>query len=161
MSAHYEYDHEHGEVHKAPVIAMAVVALVTVALAASVSLGFVDKLSVPSEARAAQGTAAVSERALRFFDEETGAVRIEDAATGEAIARFEPGTGGFVRSTVRSLAHSRRIRGIGAEAPFALTLWENNSLSLRDDTTGKSVELGSFGATNRAVFAALLKRDQS
>jgi len=36
--------------------------------------------------------------------------------------------------------------------------WDNDQLTLRDTTTGKAVELGSFGADNRAVFAAMLEQ---
>lgn len=161
MTAHYEYDHEHGDIHKAPVIAMGAVMAISVALTASVSLGLMDRVAVPSELRAEAGTKATDSRQLNFFDAEGGAVSIVDASNGEEIARYEPGTGGFIRSTVRSLAHARQVRGIGAEPAFDLTQWDDGSLSLTDSTTGKSVELGSFGATNRAVFAALLERDQS
>ena len=40
--------------------------------------------------------------------------------------------------------------------PFTLTLWKNRTLSLEDKSTGRSIELGSFGPDNRAAFAALL-----
>ena len=60
---------------------------------------------------------------------------------------------------MRSLVHERRIRGIGRGTPFELIEWQNGALSLRDTTTGKSVELASFGADNRAVFAAMLKQE--
>ncbi len=159
--AHYEYDHEHGDIHKAPIIMMGAVMVISVALAASVSFGIFDRVAVPSEVRAEAGTQASASRQLNFFDAEGGAVSIVDATTGEEIARYEPGTGGFIRSTVRSLAQARQVRGIGAQPPFDLTQWDDGSLSLTDTTTGKSVELGSFGSTNRAVFAALLERDQS
>ncbi len=159
--AHYEYDHEHGDIHKAPIIMMGAVMVISVALAASVSFGIFDRVAVPSEVRAEAGTQASASRQLNFFDAEAGAVSIVDATTGEEIARYEPGTGGFIRSTVRSLAQARQVRGIGAQPPFDLTQWDDGSLSLTDTTTGKSVELGSFGSTNRAVFAALLERDQS
>jgi putative photosynthetic complex assembly protein len=42
------------------------------------------------------------------------------------------------------------------EPPFNLTLWKNGTLSLTDKTTGRAIELGSFGPDNRAAFAALL-----
>lgn len=159
--AHYEYDHEHGDIHKVPVIMMGAVMAISVALTASVSLGWFDRVAVPSEVRADAGVQPTASRQLNFYDAEEGAVSIVDASTGTEIARYEAGTGGFIRSTVRSLAQARQVRGIGAQPPFDLTQWDDGSLSLIDSTTGKSVELGSFGATNRAVFAALLERDQS
>ena len=95
-------------------------------------------------------------RLLAFFDESDGTVRVEDATSGAEIARFGPGTGGFVRSTLRSLVHQRRINGIGRETPFELVEWNNGELTLRDSTTGGTVELASFGTDNRKVFADML-----
>ena len=135
------------------------VAAITLAMTAAVSLGFVDRTSVPSEVRAQQGTMSVGTRSLQFFDESDGTVRVEDALNGDTIARFPPNTGGFVRSTVRSLVHQRRIRGIGRTTPFELIQWDNGSLTLRDSTTGTAVELASFGKDNRAVFAAMLEKE--
>ncbi|MEL7445128.1 MAG: photosynthetic complex assembly protein PuhC [Pseudomonadota bacterium] len=148
--------HDHFKLHTIPVVMMASVVVISIALTASVTLGFFERQAVPSEIRAAAGTDEVSSRTLRFFDEPDGTVRIEDGASGEALASYGPGTGGFVRSTARSLVHGRRIRGIGSEVPFTLTLWDNGQLTLRDPTTDRAVELASFGDTNRAVFSELL-----
>ena len=144
--------------HRVPVILMGGLVVLSLALASSVSLGFFERQAVPSEARAASGAMAIATRSLAFFDETDGTVRIEDAFSSEQIASFGPGTGGFVRSSVRSLVHHRRINGIGRATPFELIEWDNGQLTLRDTTTGKAVELGSFGADNRAVFAAMLKQ---
>ena len=65
--------------------------------------------------------------------------------------------GGFIRGVLRGVARDRKMRGIGAQPPFALTLWRDGSLSLTDTATGREVELGGFGADNRAVFVALLE----
>jgi putative photosynthetic complex assembly protein len=66
-----------------------------------------------------------------------------------------PGNG-FVRGVMRGMARDRRAHGVGMEPPFALTLWRNGTLSLTDKSTGRAIELGSFGPDNRAAFAALL-----
>ena len=152
-----EYEEDEVTVHRVPLILAGILIVSVLALTTSVTLGFVERQSIPTEARAAAGTMATETRSLRFFDEEDGTVRVEDAFSQEVIASFGPGTGGFVRSSVRSLVHQRRINGIGRATPFELIEWDNGELTLRDTTTGSTVELASFGADNRAVFAAMLK----
>ena len=151
-----EYEKDEITVHKVPLLLMGGIIAISLALTASVTMGFFPKQSVPAEARAAAGIGAAQERTLRFFDEADGSVRIEDGATGEVLARHGVGQGGFIRATVRSLVHQRRIRGLGAEVPFTLTRWENDGMTLADPVTGRSVEVSSFGPDNRAVYANLL-----
>ncbi|MEM9501261.1 MAG: photosynthetic complex assembly protein PuhC [Pseudomonadota bacterium] len=145
--------------HRVPVVLMGGVIVISLIMTMSVTFGFFDQSAVPSEVRAAQGTTSIATRSLRFFDEPDGTVRVEDGISGEPIASFGPGTGGFVRSTARSLVHKRRIRGIGAETPFELIEWDNGALTLRDTTTGGTVELASFGKDNRKVFADMLGKE--
>ena len=152
-----EYEEDEVTVHRVPLILAGILIVSVLALTTSVTLGFVERQSIPTEARAAAGTMATETRSLLFFDEEDGTVRVEDAFSQEVIASFGPGTGGFVRSSVRSLVHQRRINGIGRATPFELIEWDNGELTLRDTTTGSTVELASFGADNRAVFSAMLK----
>jgi putative photosynthetic complex assembly protein len=42
------------------------------------------------------------------------------------------------------------------DTPFRLTDWTDGRLTLEDRSTGRSVELRAFGATNAAAFARLL-----
>ncbi|MEM6908965.1 MAG: photosynthetic complex assembly protein PuhC [Pseudomonadota bacterium] len=147
-------------IHRVPVILMGGVALISVFMTGLVSLGLFERQAVPSDVRASYGTTAVATRSLLFFDEEDGSVRVEDAVSHAVLARFEPGTGGFVRSTLRSLVHRRRISGIGSTTPFELIEWSDKALTLRDSTTGASVELASFGKDNRAVFASMLTMEE-
>lgn len=156
-----EYEKDEITVHRAPLILMGGIVAISLVLTASVTLGFVPKQSVPSEARAAAGIGAAQERTLRFFDEPDGTVRIEDGATGEVLARHGMGEGGFIRATVRSLVHQRRIRNIGPETAFTLTEWQNGNLTLSDPATGRSVEVSSFGPDNRAVYQTLLPRKEA
>ena len=79
-------------------------------------------------------------------------------ASAEVLGRFGPGEGGFIRASVRSVVHQRRIRDIGPEVAFELIEWSDNSLTLRDPVTGTSVEASSFGPDNRAIFANMLDR---
>lgn len=154
-----EYEEDEFAVHRLPVMMAGAFVAITLALTTAVSFGYFERQAVPSEARAAAGTETVATRSLLFFDERDGTVRVEDAITREEIAAFGPGTGGFVRSTVRSLVYQRRINGIGRETPFELIDWENGALTLLDTTTGKTVELGSFGDGNRQTFANFLEKE--
>ena len=151
-----EYEKDEVTVHKVPLMLMGGIVMISLALTASVSLGFVERSAVPEVARAQAGAEVINARTLRFFDEPDGTVRVEDGASAEVLTRFGEGEGGFIRATVRSLVHQRRIRGIGAEMPFTLTEWENGNLTLADPATGRSVEVSSFGPDNRAVYANLL-----
>lgn len=154
-----EYEEDEITVHKVPLILMGSVAAFSLALTAAVSLGYVDRTAIANDVRAQEGTTATATRSLKFYDEADGSVRVEDAASRAEVARFGVGHGGFVRSSLRSLVHERRIRGIGPATPFDLIEWSDGSLSLRDSTTGESVELASFGSDNRAVFAAMLQEE--
>lgn len=151
-----EYEKDEITVHKVPLMLMGGMMAISVLLTASVSLGFVERSAVPSEARAAAGTQIVAQRTLRFFDEADGTVRVEDGASGEVLGRFGQGEGGFIRASVRALVHQRRIRGHGSEVAFELIEWEDGALTLRDPVTGRTVEAASFGPDNRAIYANML-----
>ncbi len=151
-----EYEKDEITVHRAPLLLMGGLIAASLVLTASVTLGFLPKQSVPAEARAAAGIDVAQKRSLRFFDEADGSVRIEDGASGEVLARHGVGAGGFIRATVRSLVHQRRIRGLGPEVAFTLTRWENDTLTLSDPATGRSLEVSAFGPDNRAVYQELL-----
>jgi putative photosynthetic complex assembly protein len=109
-----------------------------------------------SEIRAETGVAPLMVRELRFRDAEDGAVLIEDL-DGNNVMTIAAGTeNGFVRGVMRGLARERRMSGFDEVQPFRLTLWADNGLTLRDEATGREIELGAFGDTNRAIFAAML-----
>jgi putative photosynthetic complex assembly protein len=151
-----EYEKDEITVHKVPLMLMGGIVAISLALTASVSLGFVKRTSVPAEARAAAGTQAVATRSLRFFDEADGTVRVEDGVSAEVLARYAPGEGGFIRASVRALVHQRRIRDLGPEVAFQLTQWDDGALTIADPATGRSIEATSFGPDNRAVLINLL-----
>lgn len=154
-----EYEKDEITVHKVPLMLMGGIVAISLALTASVSLGIFERQSVPAEARAAAGVKPAFQRTLRFFDEPDGTVRVEDGATAEVLGRFGQGEGGFIRASVRSLVHQRRIRGEDATVAFDLIEWDTGALTLSDPVTGKSVEASSFGPDNRAIFANLLEKD--
>lgn len=151
--------HSHENTVPAPALAAAA-ALVGFALVmtATVKLGWLDREAVPSVERAQGAVAPVARRSLNFADRPDGSVLITDATSGAAVGAVAAGSeqGGFIRGVMRGLARERHMNGIGAAPPFTLTLWQDGSLSLVDEGTGRSVELGGFGADNRAAFLALL-----
>lgn len=130
---------------------------ITLALTAAVSLGLIDKPKNAEQVRIENGLRPATSRMLRFADLPGGALQVSDAQTGATAATIQPGEqSGFVRGVLRGLMRERRLAGQDLRAPFELTLWENGRLSLRDAVTGRTIELGSFGADNRAAFLRLV-----
>lgn len=136
----------------------AMLVITALALTALVKVGVLNREAVPATVRAEAHVAPATVRQLSFADRSDGAVVVRDIATGETVRVLIDGVpgNGFVRGVMRGMARERRLRGVGMEAPFSLTLWKNGALSLSDKATGRSIELGSFGPDNRAAFAALL-----
>lgn len=156
-----EYEKDEVTVHKVPLMLMGGIIAISVALTASVQFGFFERSAVPEVARAEAGARVINARTLRFFDEADGTVRVEDGASGEVLGRFGQGEGGFIRASVRSLVHQRKIRGEGPAVAFELTEWDNGDLTLHDPVTGESIEAAAFGQPNRAVFAAMLPQPEA
>ena len=91
-----------------------------------------------------------------FSDEPDGGVGVYDFESGATIKIFAPETGGFVRTAMRAVAHTRKIEGAGPEAPFELARTEEGRLLLTDTLTGRTVSLEAFGDANEQDFAQLL-----
>lgn len=91
--------------------------------------------------------------------ENGGDVIVRRAATGEVLAQYAPGEGGFVSGSVRALARMRLTAQAPAEAPYRLIRWENGSVSLSDTVTGQRIYLNAFGPDNVAAFAQFLGRN--
>jgi len=150
------HDHD-APIPKVPLAMIGGIAVLSLLLAAASSFGLVDRDAVPEASRAAAGTEQVASRSLFFHDASDGGVLISDAATGATVSKVEPGTGGFIRSTMRGLVLVRQRAGIGDETPFELTEWTDGGLTLSDPATGERRELVGFGDDNRAAFAVLLE----
>ena len=75
-------------------------------------------------------------------------------AIADTLLGRTDGQGKLVLDEVRLT--DQDLRDIDKAKPFRLTRWSNGDLTLVDPQTGQSVELGSFGPTNRAAFEALL-----
>lgn len=99
---------------------------------------------------------AVARLAFRAEDRPDGAIDLRAADDDRLVGRVEPGEGGFVRGTLRGLAQARQREGLGPEAPFTLTGFDNGTLALEDGATGRRVALEAFGAVNAGAFARLL-----
>jgi putative photosynthetic complex assembly protein len=112
--------------------------------------------TAPQE-RASEHVALIAARTFRFADRVDGALVATDADTGKIALVLEPGSNsGFIRGVMRGLMRERRMNEAGRDGAVTVTQWANGALTLEDRTTGRIIELGSFGPTNRAAFAQLL-----
>ncbi len=93
---------------------------------------------------------------LRFEDLPDGGVAVRRAGDGAEVAVLAPGTGGFVRGTLRALARDRKLGDFGREQPFRLSVWTDGGLTLEDTATGRTLDLRAFGSTQVEAFARLL-----
>jgi putative photosynthetic complex assembly protein len=109
-----------------------------------------------AQASVTETVAPLAARDLTFFDMADGSVEVRDGAGQQVVFVAAPGTNGFIRGVMRGMARDRRSRGIGQEPAFRLAEWPDGRLSLVDLATGREIELGAFGGTNRASFAQLL-----
>lgn len=134
---------------KRPIYAASALIVATLLLVATARMTGVGELRTPQ-------TAVVTERLLRFQDMQDGAITVRDAVSDELIQTVEPGTNGFLRGALRGLARERKRQSIGREPEFRLTARSDGRLLLEDPSTGRLIDLGSFGPTNAAVFARLL-----
>lgn len=100
---------------------------------------------------------SVQSMPLVFEDGEDGSIIVRDPETGEMVRNWEPETGGFVRTAMRSLALQRRQMGIGSGPPFVLHRTQNDKLIIEDPETGEWVSLDAFGGDNVAEFRKLVQ----
>ncbi len=123
--------------------------------AISVRAGLMAPAGDPQALRAANGAVVVSSARVTFADAADGSVIVR---RGAQVVATVPAMSdqGFVRGVLRGLARERRMHGIAHDEPFELAGWSDGSLTLTDLATGRQIELGAFGATNRAAFAQLL-----
>ncbi len=154
--------HTHSHENTVPrpaLIAAGVLVGFSLLMTAAVQIGWLERSAVPSAERAEAAVAPLEQRSLLFADGADGSVLITEAGSGAQVGLIEAGSeqGGFIRGVLRGLARERRMYDVGSEPPFTLTLWQDGSMSLVDEATGRSVEIGAFGPDNRAAFAVLLE----
>jgi putative photosynthetic complex assembly protein len=134
----------------------------TIAAAGLARVSGIGTLSMPK-------AQVISVLALTFTDRADGAIVVSGApvrsgvvaSPAHEIAALAPGTNGFVRGTLRGLVRERRRAGFDEAMPFELTRWSNGTLSLSDPTTGRRVDLDSFGPSNSGVFAGFLQAEDA
>ena len=100
--------------------------------------------------------AATITHELRFEDGADGSILIYEAKHNKLIDSAAPGTNNFLRGTLRGLARERKRIGVDSGPPFRLVARADGRLMLEDPSTGRYVDLGSFGSTNRETFVRLL-----
>ncbi len=95
---------------------------------------------------------------LRCEDRSDGSIAVFDYQTGKQIDSIV-GEAGFVRGALRTLAQERKLRDIDSRPPFELIARQDGRLTLIDPSTGRTIDLESFGAINAKHFARLLLID--
>ena len=95
----------------------------------------------------------VRERTVILSGGDSQAVTVRNA-DGTVLIAMEHG--GFVTVIQNGLQRARLVAGVQADLPIRLVEYANGRLSAQDPLTGWSVELGSFGADNRAAFERLM-----
>jgi putative photosynthetic complex assembly protein len=143
------HDHHRQQFPKAALLGAAALISVSLGLVAMSRHNDVGATRMPV-------TPAVTTRELRFEDMANGGITVYDARAERVVTTVQPGTNGFLRGVLRSLARERRREQVGALPPFQLTRWADGRLSIEDPMTGERVNLEVFGPTNVAVFAQLL-----
>jgi putative photosynthetic complex assembly protein len=128
-----------------------------IAVVFAVRSGVLPGRETASQIRAEQQVAVIAARDFRFADRPDGALIATDARTGEVALVLEPGSNsGFIRGVMRGMMRERTLHRQALGGPVTVTQWADGALTLKDPSTGRIIELGSFGATNRAAFAQLL-----
>lgn len=95
---------------------------------------------------------------LRFEDRVDGSIAVFNYQTGKQIDSIV-GEAGFVRGALRTLAQERKRRDFDSQPPFELIARQDGRLTLTDPSTGRTIDLESFGAINAKHFARLLTID--
>jgi putative photosynthetic complex assembly protein len=129
----------------------------TMAVVFGIRLGVLPGRPTAPELRVEKQVAIVSTRQFRFADRKDGALIATDAKSNEVALILEPGSNsGFIRGVMRGLMRERQLHEVPRDGAVTVTQWADGALTLKDDSTGRVIELGSFGDTNRAAFAQLL-----
>lgn len=122
-----------------------------------VRFGVVPARPTAPEVRAQSQVAVMTSRNFVFADRSDGALVATDADTGKVALVLEPGSNsGFIRGVMRGLMRERQLHEVSRHGPVTVSQWADGALTLKDPSTGRIIELGSFGNTNRAAFAQLL-----
>ena len=66
--------------------------------------------------------------------------------------------GGFITVIQNGLERARKVHGVAQDLPVRIVEYANGRLTVLDDATGWSAELGAFGSDNRAAFERLMSQ---
>lgn len=135
-----------------PIAAACALVLASVAAVAAVRMS--GMAITPPDAQ------AIAERELLFVDRPDGSIAVIDASSNRLVDTVV-GESGFVRGTLRGLARERKRQGIGPDRAFSLVARADGRLTLLDPSTGRRVDLESFGPTNAGEFAHMLSAAQT
>jgi putative photosynthetic complex assembly protein len=127
-------------------------ALLAGGLALIVLVGAIGTARLTGVEIAEPDAVTVVERSLRFVDRPDGGIAVVDARSGRTLDVMQ-GEQGFLRGTLRGMARERRRNSLDDTAPLSLLARADGRLTLVDPSTGRRIDLESFGPTNAAVFA--------
>lgn len=130
---------------------------ITLLVVFGVRLGVLPARPTAPELRSENHVNILKSAEFVFADRADGALVANDAKTGKPALILEPGSNsGFIRGVMRGLMRERQLREVSRYGAVTVTEWADGALTLKDNETGRIIELGSFGPTNRAAFAQLL-----
>jgi len=147
-------EHTHQvQVPRGILIAALILITVTIATVASFRIAGVEPV-----ARIPDPEKTVIVRDLRFEDRPDGTVAVYelDGSGQDLIHVIEPGTGGFIRGVLRSLARARRAANVGTKYPFQLIMQADGKMLLEDPQTEQRIYIQAFGPTNVESFRTLM-----
>jgi putative photosynthetic complex assembly protein len=73
----------------------------------------------------------------------------------KALVDSSVGPNGFVQVVYKGFSYERKKKNVSNSKPVRLVLYEDGRLAVVDDSTSWSLQLGSFGSKNAAVFGDL------
>ena len=129
-------------------LAMLGLVLATLALTTFSVVTGRDKVGVPQDA------AIVAERRVILQGGGAQAVTVLDE-NGQLLMDLPHG--GFITVIQNGLERARTVARADQSKPVRIVEYANGRLTVIDDTTGWSVELGGFGSDNRAAFERLMQ----
>ena len=127
--------------------------------AAALMLGTIALAAGARHAHLAEPVVVVAPHAsiaVRFEDRPGGTIAVLDAATGREVSIVPERSNGFVRGVLRGMFRTRKLESIDRSAEFLLAREADDRLTLVDPSSGRRVDLDSFGPTNSAAFASIL-----
>lgn len=142
---------------KSALYAAGALIFISILTVGGIRLGLLPALETAPQSRERRHVQATTTRDFRFEDRADGALMVTDVAANRLVFIFMPGSNtGFIRGVMRGLMRERRLHEVLRSGPVTVSQWADGALTLEDKSTGRILELGSFGHTNRAAFAQLL-----